>query len=47
MNYAIIPLIWLAFVALVYLYAWLDTVYYNMNVRKKVKQIIDAITEDE
>lgn len=47
MNYAVILLIWFAFVALVYLYAWLDCVFYNKNVRRKAKQLFDAITEDE
>ncbi len=38
---------WLAFVALVYLFAWLDYLYYRYNLKHKAIQIYEAITEEE
>lgn len=38
---------WLAFVAIAYLYAWLDYIYYRYDVKHKVIQIYEAITEEE
>lgn len=38
---------WLCFVILVYLYAYLDYVYYRFNVKEKVLKIYDALTEEE
>lgn len=39
--------IWLAFVALVYLFAWLDTMYYKYDVPRICKRVFDAFTEEE
>ncbi len=38
---------WLAFVAVVYLYAWLDYIYYRYNIRGKAIRIYEAVTEEE
>ncbi len=38
---------WLAFVVLVYLFAWLDYVYYRYELKKKAIQFYEAITEEE
>lgn len=38
---------WLAFVALVYIYALLDYVYYRFDIKKKSIQFYEAITEEE
>ncbi len=38
---------WIAFVVLVYLYAWLDYIYYSHNLKEKATQLFEAITEEE
>ena len=48
MSYCIIVLcIWLSFVALVYLYAWLDALYYKYNFPRICRRILDAFTEED
>lgn len=38
---------WTSFVLLVYLYAYLDYVFYHYNISYKASQIYDALTEEE
>ncbi|MCM1373233.1 MAG: hypothetical protein NC113_10010 [Bacteroides sp.] len=38
---------WTAFVALVYLFAWLDYIYYRYDLKRKAIQIYEAVTEEE
>lgn len=38
---------WAAFVALVYLFAWLDYIYYRYDLKHKAIQIYEAVTEEE
>lgn len=38
---------WLAFVVLVYLFAWMDYVYYRYGLKRKAIRIYEAITEEE
>ena len=37
----------LSFVALVYLYAWLDALYYKYNFPRICRRILDAFTEED
>lgn len=39
--------IWLGFVAFIYLFMTIETVWHRYNIRKKFARIIDALTEDE
>ena len=38
---------WLCFVALVYLYAYLDYLYYRHNIKDKLQKAYEAITEED
>lgn len=38
---------WIAFVLLVYLYAFLDYIYYRHNIKEKAIHIYHALTEEE
>ena len=38
---------WLCFVILVYIYAYLDYLYYQYNIKDKVSQLYEALTEEE
>lgn len=38
---------WVAFVILVYLYAYLDYVYYRYHIKDKIIQLYEALTEEE
>lgn len=38
---------WAAFVALVYLFMWLDNVYYRHNLPEVYQKILDTFTEEE
>ena len=46
-NCIIVLCIWLSFVALVYLYAWLDALYYKYNFPRICRRILDAFTEED
>ena len=47
MDFRIFLYVWLGFVALVYLYAWLDTMYYMYDVPRICRRVLDAFTEEE
>jgi hypothetical protein len=38
---------WFCFVVLTYLFAYLDYAYYRYNIKDKVMQIYEALTEEE
>jgi hypothetical protein len=38
---------WLCFVILVYIYAYLDYLYYQYNIKDKASQLYEALTEEE
>lgn len=38
---------WICFVILVYIYAYLDYIFYHYNIRDKAAQLYDALTEEE
>jgi len=38
---------WLIFVVLIYLYVYLDYMYYRHNIKNKLKQAYEAITEED
>ena len=38
---------WMAFVILVYLYVYLDYLYYKNNVREKLYKMYEALTEED
>ena len=38
---------WLVFVALVYLFVYLDYTYYRHNIKDKLKQAYEEITEED
>ena len=40
-------IIWGAFVALVYMVLWGDTIYYKYNIPKLCRKVIDAFTEED
>lgn len=47
MTLKIILYVWLAFDALVYLYIWLDVLYYKYNFPRVFKNVKEALTEEE
>lgn len=47
MDWMIALCIWLGFVALVYIFAWLDTMYYQYDVPRICRRVLDAFTEEE
>ena len=47
MDWMIVLYIWLGFVALVYIFAWLDTMYYQYDVPRIYRRVLDAFTEEE
>ena len=47
MNLKIALYIWLAFDALVYLFAWIDTLYYKYDFPRICRRVLDAFTEEE
>lgn len=38
---------WFCFVILVYIYAYLDYLYYQYNIKDKASQLYEALTEEE
>lgn len=47
MDYKILLYVWLGFVALVYLFAWLDTMYYKYDIPRISRRVLNAFTEEE
>lgn len=45
-NYYCILVGWLSFVAVVYIWAIIDDIYYAHNVKDKLKKVKKAITEE-
>lgn len=43
----ILLIVWGAFVGLVYLVLWFDTIYYKHNLPKVFKKMLDAFTEED
>ena len=39
--------IWIAFVAIVYMAAWFDHMYYKYNLPKHYHQVLDSLTEED
>ena len=38
---------WFCFVILVYIFAYLDYLYYQYNIKDKASQLYEALTEEE
>lgn len=38
---------WFSFVILVYIFAYLDYLYYQYNIKDKASQLYEALTEEE
>lgn len=40
-------IVWAAFVAFVYLFMWLDEVYYRYNFPETFQRVVDTFTEED